>query len=193
MEQTDAVENVVKTSKPTSSINPVLTGNDLVDKMNEIKNIPFRTFPFNLLEIDSITWNCGDSLYWEIVQLGQDAIPYLITKVQDSTMTDIQIPCREINLTVGTIAFIALNNIIDIPNIIVFECQCDVFMMNCDFEYPIGLLEYINKNPQEVHEKLMKWYEKYGKTIKKKKLKKSEQNVCQKKHGIDYEFTIKYE
>jgi hypothetical protein len=66
-------------------------------------------------------------------------------------------------------------------------------MMNCDFEYPIGLLEYINKNPQEVHEKLMKWYEKYGKTIKKKKLKKSEQNVCQKKHGIDYEFTIKYE
>ena len=108
LEQTDAVENVVKTSKPTSSINPVLTGNDLVDKMNEIKNIPFRTFPFNLLEIDSITWNCGDSLYWEIVQLGQDAIPYLITKVQDSTMTDIQIPCREINLTVGTIAFIAL-------------------------------------------------------------------------------------
>lgn len=191
-EQIATVEIVETTSESNQSINPVVTGNDLIDKLNEIKNLPFRTLPFDETKIDSISWNCGDSLYWKIVQLGQEAIPYLITKVQDSSLTNIQIPCRESKLTVGTIAFMALDEIISIPYSFVFEIQWDVLNINCDFGYPIGLLEYMNTHPKEAHEKLTKWYEKNKKTIKKVKLNSTDQNDCQKEYGLDYKLTINY-
>ncbi len=189
MAKTDSLRLTTETiSKPIT----IITGNDLVDRINEIKNLPYRTLKFNGTEIDSISWTCGDSLYWEIVGLGKEAIPYLIKKIQDNSKTDIKIPCRESKLTVGTTAFMALDDIISIPYFLVFEIQWDVLEMNCDFGYPVGLLEYINEHPQEAYNKIIKWYDRYGQSIEKKALKRADQTDCQKKYGIKYELTIKY-
>ena len=54
-EQIATVEIVETTSESIQSINPVVTGNDLIDKLNEIKNLPFRTLPFEEIKIDSIS------------------------------------------------------------------------------------------------------------------------------------------
>ncbi len=175
-----------------ASINSAFTENVLIKKINKIKNIPFRTIKWNKKEIDSIVWNCGDSIYWEIVQLGEEAIPHLISIIQDTTKTDIKIPCQEGNLTIGTVAFMILDDIISIPYFSVFGIRWDVFEMNCNFGYPIGLLEYINTYPQTVNKKLTEWYDKYGNKIKNKKLQSTEQNDCQKAFGIDYKLRVKY-
>jgi len=68
--------------------------------------------------------------------------------------------------------------------------QWDSFEMNCDFGYPVYLLEYINEHPGETYDKLIKWYDRYGQNIEKKMLKPAEQTVCQKKYGINHTFRI---
>jgi len=171
---------------------PITTGNDLVDRINEIKNLPYPTLKSYGSKIDSVSWTCGDSLYWKIIRLGKEAIPYLIKKVKDNAKTDIKIPCTEVNLTVGTISLMALDDIVFIPYFDIFEMQWDFFYTNCDFGYPVGLLEYINEHPQEAHDKLIKWYDRYGRNIEKKVLKPANQTACQKKYGINYKLTIEY-
>ena len=174
------------------STETVATGNKLVDRINEIKNLPYRTLKFKGTEIDSISWNCGDSLYWQIVALGKEAIPHLIKKIQDNSKTDVKIPCRESKLTVGTIAFMILDDIVSIPYFLVFETQWDVLDTNCDFERPVGLLEYINGHQKEAYEKLSRWYNKYRQNIKTDLLKHADQTDCQKKYGINYKLSINY-
>jgi len=191
--ESKAKTHSLQSAKTISSVSPLKTGNDLVDRINEIKKLPQRTLRFKNGEIDSISWVCGDSLYWQIVRLGQEAIPYLIKKVQDSSATNIQVPCRETNLNVGTVALIALDHIISIPYFMVFETQWDVLEMNCDFGQPLHLLEYINEHPQLASSKLAKWYETYGQKIEKKTLKRADQSNCEKKHGIKYQLTIEYQ
>jgi len=191
-EQILNVENYEIKPESSLSIDSHLKENDLINRINEIKKIPFGTISFKNNKLDSKAWNCSDSLYWDIVKLGEEAIPQLISKIQDETKTDIQIQCRDTNLTVGTVAFMILDDIISIPYFLVFQTQWDALYINCDFGYPIGLLEYINTYPQVAQEKLTKWYQKYGKKIKKKKLSSSNQNECQKAFNIDYKLKIKY-
>jgi hypothetical protein len=185
-------------SLPNDKIRPNViltfkTGNNLVDRIGEIKNMPYRILNYKGSKITSVSWSCGDSLYWQIVKLGKDAIPFLIKKTQDSTVTDIKIPCRAGKLTVGTMAFMALDDIISIPYSLVFESQWDACEIDCDFGYPMGILEFINENPEEAHDKLVKWYDKYGQNIRREALKGTYQADCQKKYGIRYKLTIPIE
>lgn len=191
-EQTIIVENYEIKSEPALLIDSHAIENDLIHRINEIKKIPFKTTSFKNNKLDSIDKNCGDSLYWDIVKLGEAAIPQLISKIQDETKTSIQVQCRDTNLNVGTVAFMILDEIIAIPYFLVFQTQWDVLNVNCDYGYPIGLLEYVNTYPQEAQEKLTKWYQKYGKKIKKEKLSLPNQNECQKAFGIDYKLKIDY-
>lgn len=168
------------------------TGNKLVDRIGEIRNIPYSVVKFKGSKSVAVSWSCGDSLFWQIVKLDKAVIPYLIKKTQDSTRTDIKVPCGNGNLTVGAVAFITLNGIISTPYFLVFGSQWDSYEVNCGFGYPSGMLEYINKNPRETHEKLIKWYSKYGKYIKVENLTNASQTDCQKKYGIRHRLYVNY-
>ncbi len=124
----------------------------LVERIGEIRQVA------NPVKSDSASLNRGDSLYREIVKLGEAAVPYLINKVSDNTKTTIRIPCRDSVLTQGAVAFMLLDEILDIPYFQVFEVQWDVFDLPCDFGYPMGLPEYISAHPQEASAKLKHWY-----------------------------------
>ena len=124
----------------------------LVNRIGEIRQVP------DPVKSDSASLRWGDSLYREIVKLGEAAVPYLIDKVRDETKTDIRVPCRNSVLTQGAVAFMLLDDILDIPYFQVFEVQWDVFDPPCDFGYPMGLPEYISAHPQEASAKLKRWY-----------------------------------
>lgn len=169
----------------TSSEYLSTTQRQLIDQIKEITNVPNRTLTFNGNDIESIVWNCGDSVYWKIIRLSKDAIPYLLEKMKDSSITHIVIPCRTNKLRVGTIAYMILNEIIDIPQIEIFG-QYDTFEINCDFGFSQGLLKYINNNLQKTSNRLNEWYANAAPKIKKQSIGLSNQTECQKRYGINY-------
>lgn len=170
----------------------IVTGTELVDRIGEITQLPQRKVKYNNQNVESVSWTCGDSLFWKIAALGKDAIPYLIEKIKDSTQTNIVIPCSESKLTVGTIAFVILDKIIGIPGFLVFHRQFDCFTNDCNFGYAHGELEYIGGFPTDAHDKLLAWYKEYGSRIKEKVLKPADQNDCQRQFGIDTVLSIEY-
>lgn len=166
--------------------------NNLVDKIGQIKNLPYRTISSDTSEIDSIVWTCGDSIYWEIVRLGENVIPSLVAKIVDTTITDIIIPCREDKLSIGAIAFIILDEIVSIPYYLVFGVQWCVYEMDCNFGFPEGLLEFIIEHPQEAYDNLVKWLNMYGNLIQTELLNDTNQTECQKQFGIKHKLSINY-
>src|SRR5258705_13993762 len=72
-----------------------------------------------LIKSDSL--DCSASIYWRIVAKGKEAIPYLFEKLLDSTTTKVQHPCKMKTLSVGDIAFLALNQIADFPAFVVLQ------------------------------------------------------------------------
>ena len=59
---------------------------------------------------------CGSKLYWQVVMLKDNAIPFLINKLDDSTSTAAIVPNFGYPYTVADIAYTALNEIIhDLP------------------------------------------------------------------------------
>ncbi|MEZ5015183.1 MAG: hypothetical protein R2794_12915 [Chitinophagales bacterium] len=157
----------------------ILTGNVLVDRIGEITHVPLRSYNRDTEGNLSVSFDCGDALFWEIVQLGKDAIPDLIKKVEDNTGTQIPIPCRQDTLTQGMIAFMILEQIIEIPYYQVFGIQWDVFDLNCDFVYPQGFIDFVQSNPVLVHEKLKKWYATYNDSVSRTNTHSDEWNDCQ--------------
>lgn len=166
--------------------------NELVNRINEIKKVPYRTVKFDSSEIDEVSWSCGDSLFWQIVKLGKDAIPILINKVGDSTKTGIRVPCRNRNLTIGSVAFMALDKIVSIPAYLVFKIQWDVIKINCDFGYADGFLDYISERPVETRDKLAEWYRAYVKSMQLDSLKATEQTECESAYGIKHRIYVDY-
>ncbi|OJJ15369.1 hypothetical protein BKI52_38800 [marine bacterium AO1-C] len=171
----------------------VLSGHALIDKVSEIKSVPYRKSSLQNGKLVIENQYCGDTLFWQIVQLGQEAIPYLITKILDNTQTRIKIPCRDVYLNVGAVAYIILTHMVSIPKMLVFDIQFDYFEINCDFGYFSYELEYINDRPKDAHRKLTKWYHKYKSKITKEKIKFDNEPDCRKQYNIDYELEIEYD
>ncbi|OJJ15370.1 hypothetical protein BKI52_38805 [marine bacterium AO1-C] len=173
--------------------NLVPSGNEQVDRISEIKQIPHVTFTQLGKNNRVRELHCGDAFFWQIVQMGEEAIPYLITKVQDSTKTNIKIPCQEEYLNVGTVAYVLLSGIVNLPTMLVFDMQFDSFNTDCNLGYADGMLEYINNRPKDAHKKLTRWYRKYKSKITKEKIKFDNEPDCRKQHNIVYRLKIEYD
>ena len=63
---------------------------------------------------DTFLYNngCGDRLLWNVVKLKENAIPYLLELLENTTETPASFPYQGGRCTVGKIAFIALEEII---------------------------------------------------------------------------------
>ena len=112
-------------------------------------------------EIDSLKFmkadslNCNAKLFWEIVSKGKQAIPYLIERLDDSTLTNQSFHCKDSKLTVGDICYFAIDNIIELPEFYVFHIQFDVIDGDC---WPFYYYLFDNKSKTEIKKSVQKWY-----------------------------------
>lgn len=169
--------------------NVVPSGNELVDRIGEIKHVPYVTIRYLGRKNRIRELHCGDAFFWQLVQMGKKAIPHLITKVLDSTQTNIKIPCSETYLNVGTVAYIVLNYIIRTPPFLVFKMQFDSITINCNFGFADNELIYINNFPKKVHLKLAEWYKKYRSKVK---IIFDDQPNCKKQYNLDSVWRVRY-
>lgn len=165
----------------------------LIQQIKYIQNIPYSFQNPNDSSQTNPIWICGDSLFWQIVQKGKDAIPYLILKTQDGEKTGIQIPCTTDTLSVGAIAFIMLDKIMHIPYYTVYNVQWDSYTQNCAFGYPEGLLEFVSNSPNFAYLGLLKWYYERSDEIIEEPIPSSLKTACQTQYQIQHWYMLPQE
>ena len=128
---------------------------DCIQRFDEINQMPYICESIELVG----TWGCGDSIYWGAVQGKEKAIPYLIEKISDSTLTEASVPFFGGNYTVGDIAYTALGEIIDgIPT---FELMPVEFNENgCGYCSYWRHLRESHENRVSFKEAVANWYSK---------------------------------
>jgi hypothetical protein len=140
----------------------------------EVSELPKQYFNG---DSSAIVNECGDAAYWSIVKLGKDAVPFLVSKIESASLTSVKHPCFDEMITEGVLAFILLEEILNIPYFVVFEMQYDVLEMNCKF--PSGLLEDVRGRPEFFHDKLSSWYEKEKNNYQLVEVEEEDRSDCQ--------------
>ena len=67
--------------------------------------------------------DCSAKEFWEIVGRGRAIVPKLIRSLTDPTPTNVESPCKEEPLTVGELAYLALDEIIELRATILYLPQ----------------------------------------------------------------------
>jgi hypothetical protein len=132
-----------------------------IDSLKFVSDIPYICHSF-ITENDTTFGNgpgCGDDLFWEIVKEKEKAIPYLIDKLGDSTMTRATVPNFPYNYTVADVAYSVLGEIIhDIPTFELLGVEFD--KEGCGYcTYWIHLAENI-QNRERFRDAIENWYTK---------------------------------
>lgn len=136
-----------------SAQNKVTNWKECIDRFNEIEQLPHICESVELIG----TWGCGDSIYWGAVAGKEDAIPFLLEKISDSSITRASVPYFGVDYTIGEIAYSALGEIISgIPT---FELVPVEFDENgcggCSFW---RYLRESHANRIQFSESVKKWY-----------------------------------
>ena len=89
---------------------------DKIDSLKYVNDMPYichdNVDNNNILSSSG----CGDKRFWSVVKLKQKAIPLLLDKLSDTTITVAIVPIFGYNYSVADIAYVALEEIIhDIP------------------------------------------------------------------------------
>lgn len=72
------------------------------------------------------TVGCGDRIFWKVVKLGKDVVPYLINQLDDTTQTLAEVPNFGGYYTVADVAYVAMQEIIaGIPTFDLMEIEFD--------------------------------------------------------------------
>jgi hypothetical protein len=176
---------------PVKKLSPTDSFDYLISKISEIRELPFRhTEMTKDWKIVSTADSCGDPLYWKIAGMGKAIVPALINKVLDSTKSGIKIRCSGEFLNNGTIAFMILDEITNVPYALAFNTQLCTFTINCNFGYPDFVLQMVNEQPAKVHTDLVNWYLKYEQDFRRTAIE--ERTDCEKKYNIRYRWKGDY-
>lgn len=95
-----------------------------------------------------------NSIYWRVVANGENVIPYLIDRIDDTTATRATDKCKTANLCVGDLCYYALIEIMPISLFAVSGQQFDTYSNGCN----LGVVEWIDKNRQRFKSDLRQWY-----------------------------------
>ncbi len=113
----------------------------------------------NVESHNELSIGCGDKLFWNIVKLKEKAIPFLLDKLNDSTMTEINVPLFNYNYAVADISYVALEEIIHgIPTFKLLGIEFD--KEGCGY---CSYWQHLNKNYQNRQNfriAVRYWYEK---------------------------------
>lgn len=168
--------NTIKTEQITLTEIPEFT---------KISTIPTSTWNE---ESKKFIWNCSDTEYWNIIKMGESAIPFLISKLKSKTKTAIQVPCWDYPLTEGGLAYILIDEMISIPVFSIFGMQFDSFKFGCP--YPSGLLNYMMGDPKNTHKTISLWYNQNKKHIHEIKLLDEDKTDCEKEFDVNSRLRI---
>lgn len=109
-----------------------------------------------------------DSAYNKILRFKNKAIPYLISKLPDTTRTNIYSQLFKKNLKQGDLALILINDIEWIPFSSITKIQ---WCICCDcFNFPVDFFEYLDKHRTKFYLVYKRYF--YSKIQKQKLLKK---------------------
>lgn len=116
--------------------------------------------------LDQDGYTKDSSAYWELVKIGEPAIPYLIENITNNTRTKCSSICREDGtLTIGDISYSALNKIADFPAFLVTGIQFCVIDMNGCGSFSEYL--YNDENKEHLQSKCRDFYNRVSfKTVK---------------------------
>src|ERR1051326_3531609 len=136
-------------------------------------------------QVDSLRYLGTDafscqSVFWRIVARGKGAVPYLLDKISDTTVTNATYKCKNGFLRVGDLAYLALDNIIPLPFMAVTGMQCDVIESGC----PPGVFEYIEGNREKFKKQIADWDNRKQKKFRWVKYKNSEITDCYRMNRI---------
>ncbi len=127
------------------------------------------------------TYKFCNSTYWRIIKSGKSAIPYLIAKLPDTTKTRVAGYCKKEILTIGEVAFLALEEIIPLPLFEITKREFDIVEEGGCFT---GFARYLSENQQTFYHQVKNWYKKIKNKIVWKKYDDSDLEECQKLNGI---------
>lgn len=128
------------------------------------------------------------SVYWELVKIGEPAIPILIENLTNSSRTQCTSICRKDGpLTVGDVSYNALNEIAEFPAAAVTGYQFCTFDENgCSVFY-----EYLydEENKQDLKSKCKEFYKRA--TFETAALDSSEMTPIRKNYKLTEKLTLK--
>jgi hypothetical protein len=132
------------------------------------------------LKVDTL--DCNASLYWRIVAKGENAIPILIEKLDDTTLTNISHKCKTTKLNVGEVAYFALQQIAFFPAYTITKIEFDVVYVNGCWSF----FDYFfnNANKKNYKDLVRKWYFDNKFNFKEEKISKRRMTECQKVYNI---------
>jgi len=151
------------------------------------------------LKIDSLKKFNGDifdcnSIYWRVVALGKEAIPFLITAISDTSRTNTKLPCKKKNVRTGDICYAALTEIFNIPLFYVTNIQFDVIDEHgCD----LGVFDYLDRERLKFKGQIEGYYNKYKHNLKLRKYVGLTKSDCKQKnklpgyYDVDWHLLIK--
>ncbi|RYE51656.1 MAG: hypothetical protein EOP48_17910 [Sphingobacteriales bacterium] len=132
------------------------------------------------------TLDCSAVLYWRIIAKGDKAIPFLIDRLTDTTLTGVMDDCKKASLNVGEVSQFALVQIADFPAFLVTKLQFDNIIIDGTGKACWSFYDFffINSNKQRYQTDVRNWYSKQKLKYKPEKISMETQTECQKKYGI---------
>lgn len=82
-----------------------------LDSLQYITDMPYICRD-NVENSHELSVGCGDKVFWNVVKQKDRAIPFLLEKLNDSTMSEANVPNFSYNYSVSDIAYVALEEII---------------------------------------------------------------------------------
>ena len=125
--------------------------------------------------------DCSSRIYWQVVAKGKLAIPILIDKLNDTTKTNVSFSCKNAALNVGEVAYLALNEIAELPIFVITQKQFDVVENGCWNFY-----KYLfdNKNKPHFQELVRNWYSINQSNFEMKRIPVNTLSNCQIQYKI---------
>ncbi len=147
------------------------------------QNIDIKSMVDSLQYSKADTLDCGATLYWRIISQSDKAIPFLIDKLSDTTLTNISYKCKLTKLNVSEVAYFALQQIASFPAFVITHIQFHVYNDNNCWSF----FDYFfnNANKKNYQELVLQWYSKNKTKFKAKKISRKNLTDCQKQFNID--------
>jgi hypothetical protein len=146
------------------------------------QNSDIKSMVDSLQFLETDTLDCKADLYWRIVSKGEQAIPFLIDKLDDTTRTNISFRCKVTKLNIGEVSYFALTEIASFPAFVITNLQFDLSEHGCwNF---FGYL-FDNSNKSEYKRMVKEWYSINQSKYRKVPLAKWQFSSCHRIYKID--------
>lgn len=137
--------------------------------------------------VDSLSFINSDpltdckSVVWTIFKYRKDAIPFLISKISDTTITPTWYECKETNMRVGDWAYFILEKLVSLPTYSILGKQFCVYRGPCH----MGVYQYLEENRQLFQLQHRRWYEKDKNELYWVKLEPKYVTGCRLWHNVN--------